>query len=115
MLFVGKREATAPLNVWEMDVDGSNPRQITRRSADCTQAIYLSTLYTLDAAGPVHQIGFVGADEGHAASLYTCRMDGSRIRRIAFNPFGVRDPFLLGDGRLLYAGRRPGREVHWRT
>jgi hypothetical protein len=34
-------------------------------------------------------------------------MDGSRTRRIAFNPLGVRDPFLLGDGRLLYGSRQP--------
>jgi len=41
------------------------------------------------------------------AALYTCRMDGSRTRKITFNPYGVGDPYLLSDGRLLYVSARP--------
>jgi len=34
-------------------------------------------------------------------------MGGSQRRRITFNPYGVGDPQLLSDGRLLYVSARP--------
>jgi len=102
ILFVGKRDPDDPLNVWEMDVDGRHPRQVTRRTVDCTRAIYLPPIYTSASEGPVHQLGFISSNAGGVVSLFTCRMDGSGVRRITYNPLGVRDPYLLDDGRLLY-------------
>lgn len=107
VLFVGKREPTEPLNVWETEVDGHNLRQITRQSADCGEAIYLSTVYTKNTEEPVYQICFRSAQGGGADSLYTCRMDGTQTRQITFTPDGVSDPFLLSDGRLLFSCWRP--------
>jgi len=110
ILFVARRAPDDPLNVWEMGLEGEAPRQITHREENCRQAIYLSTLYTLDAVEPEPRIAYC-IDDGHergpgaaCAALYTCRMDGSEARRITFNPYGVGDPHLLDDGRLLYTG-----------
>ncbi len=107
MIFVGKRAAADSLDVWEMNVDGSELRRITQRVGNCTAAIYLPTIYTIDAAEPFYQIAFCSdAGNGSGPALYTCRMDGTRIRRITFNPYGASDPFLLSDGRLLYSSWR---------
>ncbi len=104
ILFVGRRTEGVPLRVWEMNVDGSGLRQIIGQARDCTEAIYLSTIYTLGAEEPVYQIAFCTTPQGEdVGSLYTCRMDGTRVRRITFNPHGATGPFLLSDGRLLYS------------
>lgn len=109
IIFLGKRAAADPLDVWEMNVDGSELRRITQRVGNCTAAIYLPTIYTIDAEEPFHQIAFCSDAGSPQASpaLYTCRMDGTRIRRITFNPYGASDPFLLSDGRLLFSSWRP--------
>jgi hypothetical protein len=110
VLFVGRRVAADPLGVWEMAIDGSAIRPITDRSEDVARAIYLSSIYTLDADEPALQIAFAVARDhpgGHLSALYTARRDGSRARRITFNPYGASDPHLLSDGRLLYASGLP--------
>jgi hypothetical protein len=113
VLFVARRAPTDPLGVWELNLDGGAPRLIVDRPTNCTQAMYASTLYTLDAEAPVDLIVFGAACEnadrsaGRCTALYTSRMDGSRIRQITFNPYGASDPLLLSDGRLLYASVRP--------
>ncbi len=108
ILFVARRSATDPFDVWEMNIDGSGLRQITKRVGSCCGAIYLSTIYTIDAEELVHQIAFCSdVGDGAEHSLYTCRMDGTRVRRITFNPYGATDPCLLSDGRLLYCSGRP--------
>lgn len=108
LLFIGRRTEDDPLNVWEMHADGTRVRQITRDVGTCVSAIYLSTLYTMVSENPEHQIAFCAIpSRGGASSLYACRMDGSGVHRITFNPYGVSDPSLLSDGRLLYASAQP--------
>jgi hypothetical protein len=104
ILFIGKRSEGDSFGVWEMNVDGSAPRKVTDGMGGCAEAIYLSTIYTLDADRPVHQIAFRDrSGSGQGNSLYTCRMDGTRIRRITFAPEGVAGPLQLSDGRLLFS------------
>lgn len=112
ILFVGRRTGDDRFNVCEMNLDGTGTRQVTDRDTDCLAAIYLSTIYTIDADRPTSQIAFLSSEQGSSVqSLYTCRWDGTRIRRITFNPYGVFDPQQLSDGRLLYSSRRaPGTE-----
>ncbi|RLE23357.1 MAG: hypothetical protein DRJ50_06310, partial [Actinobacteria bacterium] len=113
VLFVARRGSNEPLNVWEVGLDGVSPRQITDRTEDAAQAIYLSALFTLNATMPEQRIAYC-TDDGvkrgpgvACAALYTCRLDGSQTRQITFNPYGVGDPHLLSDGRLLYVSARP--------
>jgi len=54
MLFIGQRTRDDRPAVWEMNADGTGLRQIMAGSAPCSAAIYLSTIYTLDADGPVY-------------------------------------------------------------
>ena len=103
ILFVGRRAPRDPTSVWEMQPDGSGVREVVRPAGDCEAAIYLSTMFTLNAERPLYQIAFVArGPKGAHSSLYTCLMDGSNVRRVTFTPHGVSDPLLLSDGRLLF-------------
>ncbi len=103
ILFVGRRKPGDPQAVWEMGIDGSSPRLVTTGPRHCISAVYLSTIYTIDSAKPALQIAVCGRTRpGDPPDMYTCRLDGSRLRRITFAPGGAFDPLALGDGRLLF-------------
>jgi len=111
IVFAAKRNADEAWNIWEMHADGSGVRQITREAGNCRSPAYLATLYTLMSTEPSYQIVFVsdaGATlneygGGVATSLYSCRLDGSSLHRLTFNLNDDLDPFLMDDGRILFA------------
>ena len=112
ILFAGKKQAGDNWNIHEMAIDGTAVRQITHDLGDCRGPGYQSTLYTLVSPEPWYQITFVGTGAGMmnedgsspATNLYSCKLDGSAVRRLSFNLSSDADPFLMPDGRLLYAG-----------
>ena len=119
ILFAGKRTEVDRWNIYEMGVDGSGVRQITRDLGDCRSPGYQSTLYTLNSPGPWYQITLVSNAAGQrnefgsdpATDLYSCKLDGSEVRRLTYNPSSDFDPFLMPDGRLLFASwQRHGLE-----
>ena len=88
--------------IWAMDSDGKNVRQLTRGEADsfapCVsptgEIIYLSTL-----RGTFHRCG------GGPCYLYTLTLmnaDGSAVRPISFHETNEWDPTVLDNGRILY-------------
>ena len=111
ILFAGKRTSLDPWNIYEVAADGSGLRQITRNVGNCRRPSYQSKLYTIVSAEPWYQITFVSDAAGTmnedgsvaATDLYSCRLDGSGVRRLTFNPSSDMDPFLMSDGRLLFA------------
>ena len=103
-LFVGRRAASDKNAVWEMRLADGEVRQVVAPPFGCEAAIYLSTLYTLDAEQPVRRIAFCGpASAGGPKQFFTCRTDGSNVQQITFAPEGVSDGYLLTDGRLLFS------------
>ncbi|MGA2253056.1 MAG: hypothetical protein ABSG53_00205 [Thermoguttaceae bacterium] len=110
VLFAGKRRAGEDWNIYEATLDGRNVRQITKDSGDCRSPCYQGTLYTLNSPAPWRQITFVSNrggvwnEYGSAAltNLYSCKPDGSTVRRLTFNLSNDADPCLLGDGRLVF-------------
>jgi len=111
ILFAGKKTAADDWNIYETAIDGGGGRQITDGIGDCRSPVYQSTLYTIVSTKPWRQITFVGAgrgtvnEHGSAANtnLYSCKLDGSALRRLTFNLSNDMDPFLMSDGRLLLA------------
>jgi hypothetical protein len=111
ILFAGKRTADDDWNIYEMDIDGSNVRQITNGIGNCRSPGYQATLYTIVSTEPWYQLNFVcignkassqyGA--GITANLYSCKLDGSEVRRLTYNLTDNMDPFIMSDGRLLFA------------
>ncbi|HPM80048.1 MAG TPA: hypothetical protein PLF81_05085 [Candidatus Anammoximicrobium sp.] len=112
LLLAGKKTAQDNWNVYEIGVDGSGLRQITQGIGDCRCPSYQSAFYQIsDANEAWHQITFVcsRADElnetgtAPATALYSCRLDGSDVRRLTYNLSSDYDPYLMWDGRLVYA------------
>ena len=111
VLFSAKRNAGEAWNIWEMDADGSGARQITRDAGNCRSPAYQATLYTIVSTEPWYQVMFVsdaaglwneqGADLD--TDLYSCRLDGSDVRRLTMNPSNDMDPVQVADGRVLMA------------
>jgi len=111
VLFAGKKTAGDVWNIYEMRIDGSNVRQITDGLGDCRNPGYQSTLYTIVSAKPWYQMTFVGTEAGvlnecglgTATNLYSCKLDGTAVRRLTFNLSSDTDPFIMPNGRLLLA------------
>jgi len=111
LLFAGKRTAAEEWNIFEMELEGGAPRQITRGMGDCRSPAYQASLFVLDADRPWYQATFVSTAEGQlneygnapATSLYSIRLDGAAPRRLTYNPSSAFDPFQMADGRILFA------------
>ncbi|MBN1441618.1 MAG: hypothetical protein JXA90_02865 [Planctomycetes bacterium] len=113
VLFAGREKPDDLWSIWEVRVDGTGLRRVTRESFDCRSPIYCSTLFTLNSPEPWYIALFVGTDpslnehgSGPSTSLYTIKLDGTETRRITFRPGNEFDPFLLSDGRVVYSAWR---------
>ncbi len=110
-LFAAKHAAGEPWNVYEFSLENGQVRQVTQDLGNCRQPGYQSNLFTLDSPAPWYQLSFVSDaagwmnedGSGPVRSLYSCRLDGSQIRRLTYNLSDDLDPYLMGDGRLVYA------------
>jgi hypothetical protein len=121
ILFSGKRTAQDPWDIWEMDLDGKNKRQITREFGNCREPEYLarSSITPPDFNDKVRWITFIsdaagtyqeGKDE-LATSLYAANLEpvegrGSVTRRSTFNLSSDFSPTVLQDGRVLFTSRQ---------
>jgi hypothetical protein len=128
ILFSGKRTAQDKWDIWEMDVDGKNKRQITRDFGNCREPEYLarSSITPPDFNDKVRWITFISdAAEAHeegkpglATSLYAASLEpvqghGPVTWRSTFNLSSDFAPTVLQDGRVLFtSGQRylDGRE-----
>ena len=122
VLFAGRKDAGDPWCVYEMRTDGTDARKVTCGAAGARQPVYQSTVYTITPTSvePWVQVAFVGENPGEVdetgsgphTSLWSCKTDGTFVRRLTYNLSNDRDPVILPDGRLVYAGglRSPGPE-----
>jgi len=119
LLFAAKRSATEPWCVYELELAGPpQPRKITCGAAGARQPIFLPTVYTITPTSvePWQQIAFVGEVPGERdeagtrahTSLWSCKTDGSALRRLSFNLSNDTDPAVLPDGRIVYAAALRG-------
>ena len=120
ILFAGRQGASDPWCVWEMKADGTGARKVTCGAAGARQPVYQSTVYTITPKNvePWVQVAFVGEDPGERnergdaphTSLWSCKTDGTALRRLTYGLASDRDPVILPDGRMVYAGglRSPG-------
>lgn len=121
ILFAGKRSPRDRWNIWEMDVDGKDKRQITNSLGDCREPEYLalSSITPPDFKDKVRWITFT-SNEAHtyqegsaslATSLYATNLDATSDRgiltwRLTFNLSSDLSPTVLRDGRILFTSRQ---------
>jgi hypothetical protein len=86
VLFSGKRSANDHWQVWEADLQGGPPRQITHCDTDCVSPLYLPDL------------GFVFS-RGDALEVTEA---GGKTHRITFAPGRYLTDDVLRDGRILF-------------
>ena len=121
ILFSGKRTAQDTWDIWEMDPDGKNKRQITRGFGNCREPEYLarSSITPPDFDNKVRWITFISDAAGtyqegrpeFATSLYAASLEpvegrGSVTRRTTFNLSSDFSPTVLQDGRVLFTSRQ---------
>ena len=113
VLFAGKKTPGDDWNIYEMDINGSNVRRITNGIGNCRSPDYQAMLYTIISPQPWYQLTFVSVAKnisddygaGATANLYSCKLDGSEVRRLTYNLTDNMDPFIMSDGRLLFSSR----------
>ena len=100
ILFSGQKARGDKWQVWEMDADGSNQRQVTRCAEDCLRPGYL----------PGDEIVFTVLEEkdGSLAShLAVANSEGSNVHPITFSPGDWWFETVLRDGRVLASASWP--------
>ncbi len=111
LLFAGKRNAQDAWNIFEMTVQGTDVRQVTKDVGDCRHPRYQSTLYTIISPEPWYQITFVSPGTATvnefgntpATHLFSCKLDGTFVRQLTYNLSSDFDPWMMDDGRLLFS------------
>lgn len=118
VLFSGKRAEDDRWNIWEMDLDGGRPRQITSDLGDCAEPIYLAMASVTPPTfeEKVRWIAFTSTDpgmmnergSGPLTSLYVMSLSpikgrGPVIWRITYDLGGDVSPTVLSDGRVLFS------------
>jgi len=100
ILFSAQKNAGEKWQIWEMNADGSEKRQITNCAEDCVRAAYLpdaEIVFTVQALRS-------GRPESYLAVSKT---DGSQMHRITFGPGNFWLETVLRDGRVLASASSP--------
>ena len=107
IIFSGRRTPKDGWEVWEMDIDGKNKRQITKGMADVCSPCYLpdgrivfsSTRHV--AMNPERRRDEYDRDQPRL--VHRCNPDGSNVEQISFNLSSDSEFIVLSDGRILFS------------
>jgi len=100
IIFAAKKKDEPYFSIYEMNLDGTGKRQITRDMNDCLDPYYLPDgRIVFSSAKPGFRDEY---DRDMAKLLFTCNADGSDPQRITFNLSSDMATIVLNDGRLLF-------------
>lgn len=102
MFFAGKKQKGDRWQIWEMNLDGLQTRQVTSRLDGCTEPAYLPNGRIVFSAFNSNLPYENEEVEKEVNALYTCDLNGSEVERITFHPQSDFAPAILGDGRILF-------------
>lgn len=101
VLFAMRRNGGDSFNIYEMDVDGSNLRQLTNHpERDDFDPTYLPNgkiLFTSNRPGIVDEYNRRDTEVMHVMNA-----DGSGVEQVSFNASDDFDPIVTADGRIVY-------------
>jgi len=100
-LFSAKKEAADKWTIYEMNVDGSGLRQVTRNAGNCINPCYLPggrICFSSDVNSDFRD----EYDRDVPLLLFTAKPDGADLDQITFNLSSDIDPFVLDDGRICF-------------
>lgn len=87
-------------NIYEIDVDGSNLRQVTDGGGHDFDPLYLPDgriMFTSSRAREMDEYNHSPAEH-----IYRCDADGSNIERLSFNQSDDFDPMIMPNGQIVY-------------
>jgi len=85
--------------IYEMNVDGSGLRQVTKNLNHCLDPCYLPSGRILFACMQDFRDEY---DRDHPPLLHSCNPDGSDVDQLTFNLSSDTAPVVLADGRVLF-------------
>ena len=99
ILFSAQKSQGDRWQLWEMNLDGTNKRQVTQCEADCLRGAYL----------PANEIALTveSRNGDNPAYLAVMKTDGSQLRRITFGPAAFQLETVLLDGRIVASAPWP--------
>ncbi|HXX15965.1 MAG TPA: hypothetical protein VEJ47_13770 [Candidatus Eremiobacteraceae bacterium] len=100
ILYSGQQQRNERWQVWEMDADGSNKRQITHCSEECLRPAYLP-------AGEIAITVEPSAGQQLRSYLAVAKTDGSELHRITFGDAPFQLETVLRDGRIVASAPWP--------
>lgn len=110
IMFAGKQKQGDNWQIWQMDIDGRNKKQITTAQTDCISPLYIGSLFHLDDKAPTRRIAYMGTFDGKKA-LISCNMDGAHAYRISFNEYAEFAPYVMPNGRILYSSAKSNGNI----
>lgn len=100
VLFSAQRSEGERWQIWEMELDGSNKRQVTQCAENCLRAAYL-------AAGEIAFTVEEAKGKQWQSYLAVVNSDGTEFHRISFGPASFRLETVLRDGRIVASAPWP--------
>ena len=100
ILFSYRKGGTPFYHLYEINIDGTNLKQITNSKHDDIEAIYLPDGDIVFCSSRSNR--FVQCWFTRVANIYRCKPDGSDPRPLSCNLEQDNTPWLLPDGRILH-------------
>ena len=100
ILFSYRPGGTITYHLYEINIDGTNLRQLTDGPDNDIEPIYTPDGAIIFCSSRCHR--YVPCWKTQVATLYRCDADGSNIRMISNNAEQENTPWMLPDGRVLY-------------
>jgi len=100
ILFSFRRNDSLYYNIYEINVDGTQLRQITRGDFDDIEPIYLPDGGIMFCSSRCNR--WVNCWHTQVAVLHRCDPQGRNIQIVSSNIEQDNTPWVLGDGRVLY-------------
>jgi hypothetical protein len=100
LLFAAKQKQNDTWQIWEMNLENSDTRQITFSKENCIYPAYMPGGRLLFSQSIIKD----SVNEGY--SLFSCSLNGADIKRITFSSNSYYSSTLLKDGRILTISRQ---------